>query len=264
MKEDIPLLSKQKDVNSSRAVGTDTRKNQFEIENGKGYQSIELSEENLAKDNANGELHQLQSVTGIVRFGALILLLYFIWIYFIPPLYEEMSQSFLPDGMKVQFSAVDSDLFLRAEDLVFADHTFPFLQGSTFEVYRSSDKCFQLKTTKNQWLAVDRTGRLTAGGLTKLDGSYFAAEMIDQSNNHIRLKLCGQKAYLALQQGSHGIFVGIQSANSISSFQNDLFQLNPITPVKGVNLGGWFIPEFWMNPTFFAKSPFGWGNSLCR
>eukprot|EP01038_Epipyxis_sp_PR26KG_P012436 gene12436-16680_t len=37
-----------------------------------------------------------------------------------------------------------------------------------------------------------------------------------------------------------------------------------VKPVRGVNLGGWFIPEVWMVPSFFAGTGLGWSGSLCR
>ena len=58
-----------------------------------------------------------------------------------------------------------------------------------------------------------------------------------------------------------------------------LFQIAPVPQLRGVNLGGLFIPEVWMNPTFFNGTlingqmhnrplnpqgqPLGWGGSLC-
>jgi hypothetical protein len=37
-----------------------------------------------------------------------------------------------------------------------------------------------------------------------------------------------------------------------------------VSPIRGVNLGGWFIPEVWMTPNFYVGTGLGWGGSLCR
>lgn len=61
----------------------------------------------------------------------------------------------------------------------------------------------------------------------------------------------------------------ILSKNSSSSSSNsDLFSpsvfiIHELKQVRGVNLGGWFIPEVWMTPEFFNDTGLGWGGSLC-
>ena len=60
----------------------------------------------------------------------------------------------------------------------------------------------------------------------------------------------------------------------------NLFQIKEVPQLKGVNLGGMFVPEVWMNPSFYngtmmngtmtnqpvndQGTPLGWGGSLCR
>eukprot|EP01039_Chlorochromonas_danica_P011177 gene11177-12462_t len=48
-----------------------------------------------------------------------------------------------------------------------------------------------------------------------------------------------------------------------NAYQPFLFSIQPAPRIQGVNLGGWFIPEVWMNPSFFAGSGLGWSGSLC-
>jgi hypothetical protein len=43
-----------------------------------------------------------------------------------------------------------------------------------------------------------------------------------------------------------------------------VFDVRRQSAIHGVNLGGWFIPEVWMLPSFFAGSGLGWSGSLCR
>jgi hypothetical protein len=42
------------------------------------------------------------------------------------------------------------------------------------------------------------------------------------------------------------------------------FEVELVKPIRGVNLGGWFIPEVWMTPSFFENDPYPlWKDSLC-
>lgn len=41
------------------------------------------------------------------------------------------------------------------------------------------------------------------------------------------------------------------------------FHIDAETTIRGVNLGGWFIPEVWMNRLFYNGTGLGWGGSLC-
>jgi len=43
-----------------------------------------------------------------------------------------------------------------------------------------------------------------------------------------------------------------------------VFKVTKVKHTRGVNLGGWFIPEIWMNPAFSSWTGLGWGGSLCR
>lgn len=63
-------------------------------------------------------------------------------------------------------------------------------------------------------------------------------------------------------------------------FAGSLFELKETPQLKGVNMGGMFVPEVWMNPSFYngtmvegkmvnqplndEGTPLGWGGSLCR
>lgn len=41
------------------------------------------------------------------------------------------------------------------------------------------------------------------------------------------------------------------------------FDVIKVPKLRGVNLGGWFIPEVWMASEFFNGTGLGWGGSLC-
>ena len=46
-------------------------------------------------------------------------------------------------------------------------------------------------------------------------------------------------------------------------FEPSVFEVVEMPQWRGVNLGGWFIPEVWMNPAFFNGTGLGWGGSVC-
>lgn len=48
-----------------------------------------------------------------------------------------------------------------------------------------------------------------------------------------------------------------------SQLHPSIFEVQVLRQVRGVNLGGWFIPEVWMSPAFYNDTGLGWGGSLC-
>ena len=53
------------------------------------------------------------------------------------------------------------------------------------------------------------------------------------------------------------------STTTIKNF-GSVFYMEEVPTIYGVNLGGWFIPEVWMNPALYNGTGLGWGGSLCR
>jgi hypothetical protein len=257
------------------------------------YDSIESP--NSASDGLLSEIDLTEPSGTSYFFLAFFLVIFFLFgsYYFTSTFAINRSDLFI-DGMKIQFSTVEGNFFRvdkgRTMDLI-SDKSFPYLHGSTFEVFRDNNECVQLKSMDNRWLAVDRsTGKLHANGITKLDGNYFSIIPSTDIPSHVNLKLCYLEEYfryyrtnrhqetlsMGLQAKKTGQFPFIyffrqlfaSEKSVLPKFRNDfdslVFQVHIIEPLKGVNLGGWFIPEYWMNPTFFQKSPFGWGSALCR
>jgi hypothetical protein len=225
------------------------------------------------------------------------------------PMYATVPATRLPEGTKIKLSSVVHEKFIRAENgnLILTE-TIPWEKGSTFEVYRYDDECFQLKSMQNLWVTLDyETGQLKADGLTKLDGDFFTAvatgssNPVDNEKLHIYLKVCRRDLWLEVAPTTSispastdpapdnsnqattaplAIQLTSSSMNIIkSSFlaayfgQRTLLQTQPSTAVlqlqvspvlKGVNLGSWFIPEVWMNPSFYKDTGLGWGGSICR
>lgn len=46
--------------------------------------------------------------------------------------------------------------------------------------------------------------------------------------------------------------------------ESGLFRIEVVEPIRGVNLGGSFIPEIWMNPSFSNYTGLHWAGSLCK
>lgn len=58
-------------------------------------------------------------------------------------------------------------------------------------------------------------------------------------------------------------YPGPKSRASADLFIPAVFEASEVQQWRGVNLGGWFIPEVWMNPSFYNGTGLGWGGSLC-
>ena len=66
---------------------------------------------------------------------------------------------------------------------------------------------------------------------------------------------------------SNGDTTGSTDAGADAGFEQgggQLFRLEVVDEVRGVNLGGWFIPEIWMTPSFSNYTGLGWAGSLCK
>lgn len=101
----------------------------------------------------------------------------------------------------------------------------------------------------------------------------------------VMMKVCDSKHWLVIGQkelpnglrdptlsvsgSGHGHFAPLLGRNRrldpalTAPDLGSVLSLTPVPQQRGVNLGGWFIPEVWMNPSFFQGSGLGWGGSLC-
>ena len=175
--------------------------------------------------------------------------------------------------------------------------TFPRVQSSTFEVH-SHGECFKLKALSGNWLRFDpNEGSIGADAVSSLDATLLVAVAAKPSNiTHsnlystngvikkqenipIMLKVC-ERNYWLQQEGisiivkeheSASFFSPLSNSNNFDTDESEyaemnatIFQIEKVEQVKGVNLGGWFIPEVWMDPWFFADTGLGWGGSLCK
>lgn len=238
----------------------------------------------------------------------LCLILPFLGLYLVHSFQQTLdtfdSTTLLPNGAKVQLFSPSSNFYLRVDTgesstqatvterkslKLVADIPFPWLHGSSFEVFRSNNHCFQLKSMKNFWLRVDSvTGDLTADGSTWFDGEHFALQPMQEnqltgdSRIYYQLKVCNYQYYFGSYRTKPGSFAIKLTPDSMSRRKSDWFpwarqsvnssnskgfhtalEVKIVKPWLGVNLGGWFIPEFWMNPTFYNASGLEWASSVC-
>jgi hypothetical protein len=182
---------------------------------------------------------------------------------------------------------------------VVLDQKVPWLKGSTFEI-ETSGECFRAKSLLGKWLSVDSEGHLRAIATNAWDASYFTAVTSTKEQETmqipvIHLKLCEQNAWIRpmkkkdLHAGidSHLLFthkvsvldrvVSLTEYYSASIFGTErdskplpevllhkanvsTYEVVTVEPIHGVNLGGWFIPEGWMNPGIFKGFNLGWQN----
>jgi len=180
--------------------------------------------------------------------------------------------------------------------------TFPRVQSSTFEVH-SHGECFKLKSLSGKWLRFDpNEGNIGADAISSLDATLLVAVAAkpvnitnENENNHIyssngvkinrgdsmpiMLKVC-ERNYWLQQEGisvivkehsSPSFFSPSSSGSNLNTDEYEyaevnatVFLIEKVEQIKGVNLGGWFIPEVWMDPWFFADTGLGWGGSLCK
>jgi len=209
----------------------------------------------------------------------------------------------LSNNTRVQFSSniygpsssKKKDYFIRVHStekkLIFTE-TSSWMKGSTFTVYTNGD-CFALKSYYGNYLKYDSFSNSIATTATKMeDATLFAAVSVDSSNEviditsetsqyssgKIIMKQCQMNNWLHVDSYVDPLtntsvpMLAVRHANDNNYGDNsttvDEYNLNTlaikhIDIIKGVNLGGWFIPEVWMCPSFFKDSGLGWGGSLC-
>jgi hypothetical protein len=193
--------------------------------------------------------------------------------------------------------SVSRDQYIRVDKLgLRLTESQPWVHGSSLELYFSDrSPCFRMRSLKGGWLTVDRTHNLvtvteedipSAAALFELEGGGLGP---DADSALATIKLCGKSRYWSvtdpsdLNSGVSQITLvkqhstqnlhrrrnlaadttskGAQKENAVAPTQ---FLLEKVKPFHGVNLGGWFIPEIWMNPGFSNYTGLGWAGSLCK
>jgi hypothetical protein len=228
-------------------------------------------------------------VVGIVAIG-------FVW-FAIVKVFGTDSNTAVPTSKlsetpAVHIASVHFSTYLRFDDQsALLTENFPWAGSSTMTVRpQSGTKCFKLQTSKAKWVSFDSNGKFTYA-TTSDEADTFElysseGESLDGPGDSVvtMIKLCGRNLYwtvehdmdlvtpkgqlvLALQPGTSRRLVG-QSGDgaTVGTVTSDvkLFRVEAVKPFHGVNLGGWFIPEIWMNPGFSNYTGLGWAGSLCK
>lgn len=169
------------------------------------------------------------------------------------------------------------------------------LDGSSFgiKIVNEQKKIFHLKLCNTEYYfefhpqRKNKDGKLLLGSSASFSGTTTTNPRYGKDSYYYSIQLTEesfQKAQKTLRAFFGSLFsntpiptppVPSNPANPSNSGNRDpihqkpkrelqYFSFQEYKPIQGVNLGGWFIPEYWMNPSFFQESSFGWWSSLCR
>jgi len=194
-------------------------------------------------------------------------------------------------GTRLHFASAKYGLYLRAQGTSMAiTEQIPWDHGSTFEVVSgSSPTCFHLRTMAGKFFRANvDSKRVMVDGQSSDEGTMFEAVIpkgvMGKTLKDVgELKVCGEELWLSVEevatnavgedQPSSELILTLATTTSqfkmlrtIETFssQANAFIFEEVPPIKGVNLGGWFIPEIWMNPQFSNYTGLGWAGSLCN
>jgi hypothetical protein len=90
-------------------------------------------------------------------------------------------------GSKIHLSSLKYSRYIRIEsNRVKVSESVPWTHGSTFEVHNADSGCFQLRTSSNTWLSVDKSnGEIVADATTRYLASSFMAVPFAYDSNEI-------------------------------------------------------------------------------
>lgn len=184
------------------------------------------------------------------------------------------------NGLKVNFRSHNDDknhgLYMKVnlpgENIILGD-TFPKYQSSTFEVFlrEENDVCYKLKSMNGRWVTIqENDNTLIASEKRFFYATEFESYYIQAKNKKIfKLKVCDKLQFVEVRSAAHisvlstkpnaALYLGIDEAST----HGTVLEVQAVDQYRGVNLGGWFIPEVWMLGSFFAGTGQGWGSSLC-
>lgn len=159
---------------------------------------------------------------------------------------------------------------------VILKHNIPWIQGSTYKIESISKSCFYLRSSYNNYISIDEIDNIlitttNKNKSTPLEFVTLQTDSIDDIENelifNIRIKECSKDIWLIESNSNLRTIEGIIRKSIFNEIENTLlstiFEVELIKQINGVNLGGWFIPEVWMNPNFYNDTGLGWGGSLC-
>ena len=195
-----------------------------------------------------------------------------------------------------QYLRVDN---LRYNSLVLSD-IIPWSRGSTFELHISTNtnnnnNCYYFKSAAADYISINSMGKVSANAILK-EATPIAIIGSEGDLTSVKLQVCkSARDYsllseskistrksseedkdsnsdrdlttwlafpTALYDRSTETYAPSMFTTSSSELSN--FNINVIDRIKGVNLGGWFIPEVWMSRSIYNDTGLNWAGSLCK
>lgn len=198
------------------------------------------------------------------------------------------------NGLKVNFRAhqdnpIGPGRYVKVDlprDSLILGETFPKYQSSTFEVFlREEDSCYKLKSMNGKWVTIQKDNSLVADESRYFYATSFESHYVDAKNKKVlKLKVCDKLQFVEVAipvdvitlGGTQNPLLRVHSSTLLksnvseaglgvdeASARGTTLEVHALEQYRGVNLGGWFIPEVWMLGSFFAGTGQGWGSSLC-
>jgi len=214
------------------------------------------------------------------------------------PLSTELST--VQGGLTLFAMSAQHHKYVRFDgELLHLTERIPWAHGSAMQIFddasSESSRCFHIRSMSGGWLYSEKDyiflkfGPEYQAGASKFEIS-DSAHIISSKPIYARIKLCNEEKYWKVTENeagdlsislstlkpaaSHSIRSDFAHENKSGAQNNihqphsdltlSLFRIEAVTPMHGVNLGGWFIPEIWMNPSFSNYTGLGWAASLCN
>jgi glucan 1,3-beta-glucosidase len=131
----------------------------------------------------------------------------------------------------------------------------PRIKSSSFHL-TTQGSCFRISTFNGVWVILNGSELALSSIETQATLFQVSSTEFNRDSAFVSaLKVCGKDLWVSDRNHEGQPASTTQLPSTFEFFR-------PV-PVRGVNLGGWFIPEVWMNPSFFNDTGTGWGGSLC-
>ena len=182
---------------------------------------------------------------------------------------EEITESDNMSGV-YQLLNKETGLYIRVDNsnggALTLSERIPWLSGSNIEfVYVRNLGCYKLRSTIGKWV-VNSAGVLRADAVFKEDGECIKLSGHGEGIFSMSITVNEKEQYISLSNSElylDGVFsIGLIVQGTAAEVAR--FEIKKFKPTRGVNLGGWFIPEYWMIPSFYAGTGLIGNASLCN
>ena len=134
---------------------------------------------------------------------------------------------------------------------IVASHNFPWLFGSAFEFHVVTQSCLKLKTSSGKWIRNDN-GVISADRNSIDDADCLILESNPTNNLQFGIRIDADVSEFVSLSPNKVYVDGIVETTIVTTLVHRdmaLFTAELVAPLRGINLGGWFIPEYWMQVT---------------